>query len=791
MCFGAATYLINAAHGVSASLDAISDLLAALKDFTVRLKVYNQADLSQELREKLTEILITVIDIFGRSTKVIQDGVLSRLKAYGKNILTGNDKELQSLMARLDKLTLSEDRLVGAETLMTVKRTATVVENVRGSMGEATRKLSNLAFTTDQVSTGVGQILGAVEESKAQAIVDKDLKHLEAVKKLLKPSVLAQDRFDEIKREHVPGSGNWIRLERPLQDWVDSRSPILWISGNPGSGKSFLTYSIISHLHEQHQDANSTSASTSVGYFFFKDNDAQTRSFEQALRDISYQICQTNQVYAKYVANVSHTSPEVSSIRSAWQKLFVDYFIVFPTESSAFIIFDGVDESSSDDRIIFFELLEDLQKAGSRAKLHVAMLGRPQIIEEIADELGDRVPAVQVDWSKNGSDIARYVELSITKSRVLSRVSKPLKQLIIQTLTSKANGMFMWVKLMIVELSKKSRESAIKEALNAAPKGLTEMLRHVLETFSRTLSEDEAADLNEMLCWIALAKRPLALGELDAIFRLKSPEGEGILYLEGKLRKQFASFFTLTREDTLTTADLQAPRKSLEEDEITSAGPDAEEGLDNVENETDFDSNISTTTIAFSHASIGDFFRDNKEGKVIAPDGEHPAVGLNLKEARFHVARTCIDLMSDATLGPRMKEAVSFTTYAGQHWRLHLLDLNKEDTSDEEKIGLGVSLSQMFQEQQSISLWAWAPNFTYYTDESAKQVLHWMADREVLEKLSEEPVRWIESVTGNPVEVFASAMRYTATAWLVPDKIKSLLKGTSWIEVNCAQIIFW
>lgn len=58
MCFGAVMYLINAAHGVSASLDAIAGLLDELKDITIRLKIYNQEDLSQELKEKLTTILV-------------------------------------------------------------------------------------------------------------------------------------------------------------------------------------------------------------------------------------------------------------------------------------------------------------------------------------------------------------------------------------------------------------------------------------------------------------------------------------------------------------------------------------------------------------------------------------------------------------------------------------------------------------------------------------------------------------------------------------------------------------
>lgn len=59
MCFGAAMYLINAAKGVSSTLDAITELLSDLKNYTVRLNIYLKEDLSKELRDKLAEILVS------------------------------------------------------------------------------------------------------------------------------------------------------------------------------------------------------------------------------------------------------------------------------------------------------------------------------------------------------------------------------------------------------------------------------------------------------------------------------------------------------------------------------------------------------------------------------------------------------------------------------------------------------------------------------------------------------------------------------------------------------------
>lgn len=783
MCFGAAMYLINAARGVSASLDAIADLLGVLKDFTVRLKVYNREDLSNELREKLTEILTTVIEIFARSTKVIKDGVLNRLKSFGKNVLLGNDQKMQGLMGKLDKLTESEGRLVGAETLVEAKRTGRNVEAVQVTLTENTIQLSQLTMTQNEMSQGVDQILNAIEGQNAEAQEEKSTKHLETVKKVLKPSVTPQDRYDEIRRDHVHGSGDWVLDEHALHAWVESTDPLLWISGNPGSGKSFLSYTIIKHLQGLNQDQGGAAVHTSVAYFFFRDNNDRTRSFAQALRDVAFQIAQNDQLYAKHVA--SHTDDDVSSIRSAWQRLFADFFLEDEkVESSAFLLFDGVDEAFDEDRSTFLELLKDIEDAGAASRLHVAMVGRPQIVDEIADHLEAEVPTVYVDWTKNRSDITHYIESSIAKSRVLNRVSKKLKEEIVQTLTSKAGGMFMWVKLMVAELGKKSREGAIKDALSKAPRGLTQMLQHVLEGFSATLTEEDAADLNDMLLWVALAKRPLALGELDAMLRLKTEEGEGVIYLEGKLRKQFASFFVLTRDDSLTTADLQAPKKILVDDEDeAAAGADVEDGLDDVENETDFDSNPATTTVAFSHASISDFFRDPKQGKVTDTGEDHPAVGVDMGLAQLQVTKTCLELIVDGSLLPRMNEAVSLQPYAARNWKEHLEDLDRSKLAASDRTYFATVLSRMLQEDDLLRTVIAPRPYTFFTCECAQLLMSYLTDPDVTVTLPAETVSRIQSKSGNPIEAFECAVQYCAKMWLVPTP-------PEWNIISCAAQVW-
>lgn len=571
------------------------------------------------------------------------------------------------------------------------------------------------------------------------------------------------------------GSGDWIRSEEALTAWVDpDEQPLLWISGNPGSGKSFLTYNIINYIHELAQDTSSeVPDDASVAYFFFRDNDAKTQSVQQALHDMAYQLTQSNLVYAKYLAAGSHSPGEIASVRTAWSTLFADYWLGDQGIGVAYLFLDGLDESSPAEREILFELLGDVQNAGENSRIRVVMLGRPHVTGELNMALGKDPPTIHVEPSKNGADIARYVEVSITKSRALNKVSKKLKATIIETLTQKAGGMFMWVKLMIADLNRKAqrlRESDVQKALQQAPKGLTDMIKHVLEGYSSSISEDEASDLNDMLMWTSLARRPLFLGELDAALRLKSEEGEGLIDLEGNLRKNYASLFTPSRDDGLTTAELLAPKRAYDDDEEeTVAGADEGDGEDDLDFPSQFDSNPKTTTVSFSHASISDFFRDPKQGKVRATGDDCPEVGVNLAEAQIQIVRVCTDIIVDKDLRDRMKEAVSLANYAGNNWAEHLEQADYKCAMDEDKLVIGTNVARMMGDKELFPQWAGYRTYIYFTNEFAKPMLPWLKTSILSGKLDDEISTQLNSISDdNALEIFEPVLRFSAQRWLAP-----------------------
>ncbi|KAL4926964.1 uncharacterized protein BDV17DRAFT_293076 [Aspergillus undulatus] len=127
-------------------------------------------------------------------------------------------------------------------------------------------------------------------------------------------------------------------------------------------------------------------------------------------------------------------------------------------------------------------------------------------------------PTICVSDLNNSEDIVRYIKSSITRSIYFRRASKALQ-----------SNILIWVDFMLKELLKKRDGGSMREALDEAPNGVSEMIRHVLTDISGSLkySPECAEDLNGMLAWATFSPWPLRLKEMDAIIKWRSDTGDG------------------------------------------------------------------------------------------------------------------------------------------------------------------------------------------------------------------------------------------------------------------------
>jgi fungal STAND N-terminal Goodbye domain len=116
---GALLFIVEAANGVSEAYEWIEQLFDKLGEFTVRLAEYLDGGMNTHLQQKIIAILSCLLEILGRSEKVIRDG---RFRKFTAVLFLGKDEQVKTSFDRLSKLMDDEQRLILAISYATNQR---------------------------------------------------------------------------------------------------------------------------------------------------------------------------------------------------------------------------------------------------------------------------------------------------------------------------------------------------------------------------------------------------------------------------------------------------------------------------------------------------------------------------------------------------------------------------------------------------------------------------------------------------------------------------------------------
>lgn len=378
------------------------------------------------------------------------------------------------------------------------------------------------------------------------------------------------------------------------------------------------------------------------------------------------------------------------------------------------------------------------------------------------------ISTIHVNANKNIEDITTYVRKGIRKSRSISRVPKPQRLSIERALIDKAQGMFLWADLMLTELNGRTRASTMLESLHKAPKGLDAMLKHVLETFSSRLNEEEAIDLNIILGWVACSDRPLTLRELDEILAVELKTNDDKLGLEDALRTQYASLFVLNREDGLTTADLvSGERNGFNQPQYDRSVENSDASS---EQEQEFNSNKFETKVVFCHASIGDYLRNPGYGKVAAGDDSTP-VGVDIVQMSVKALNICL---SEIAYGDGPFPPSFVRDYALDEWVNHLNHVCKylDKIDQHQKQETILLLCQILRwpnlEEMFHTVAAPYPLILFVNHQTIDLIFSLLADQECVNTIDDIETReWIRVCIQEPAQLFVPLGREVASRWLI------------------------
>ncbi|KAK3613548.1 hypothetical protein LTR22_028112, partial [Elasticomyces elasticus] len=289
-----------------------------------------------------------------------------------------------------------------------------------------------------------------------------------------------------------PAYISWIDLEQ-----LQQHQGLLWVKGKPGAGKSTLMK--FAHAHGL---KHGTKDEILISFFFNARGDELEKSTVGMYRSLLLQIL-TKATDLQHVLDEYQSSLDNQSQEQRWTVESLQELLTAAVEHlksrrlKCFIdALDECDEEQVREMLNFFEELgEYALKAGTSVSICFASRHYPAIDIQQGGKL------VLEDELGHGQDLVKYVQKHLGGDRDRAR-----EDLIAQIL-KKANGVFMWVVLVVGILNKEllnSRMWVLKDRLEEIPSRLSDLFRDILRRDVANID-----DLQLCLQWILFAKRPL------------------------------------------------------------------------------------------------------------------------------------------------------------------------------------------------------------------------------------------------------------------------------------------
>ncbi|PVH96718.1 hypothetical protein DM02DRAFT_598696 [Periconia macrospinosa] len=316
----------------------------------------------------------------------------------------------------------------------------------------------------------------------------------------------------------IPGTCEWFTRHQKFQHWNgDDSNGLLWVSADPGCGKSVLARYLVEEVIPQPGRA--------VCYFFFKDGYPDQQSASKALCAILHQLfLQQPKLAQESILKQFKLSRDTiyESISQLWSLLVEAVSISQIGEITC--VLDALDECQGEDFKVLSQLITAHYLRSEKSRLKFILLSRPyQHIQWQFQELEDDMPMIHLSGEEEEEmeDIIKEIDLVI-QSRV-SSIGRRRKLLpeecehLHSLLTAVPNRTYLWVTLTldVIENLPGFTKGNVKRAVTQLPQTVDEAYSKIL---SRSLDVQKA--FKALHCVIA-AEWPLMVDDLMCMITIE------------------------------------------------------------------------------------------------------------------------------------------------------------------------------------------------------------------------------------------------------------------------------
>ena len=289
------------------------------------------------------------------------------------------------------------------------------------------------------------------------------------------------------------GTFEWLIEDNGWKSWLENTSQAtscFWIQGKPGSGKSTLMKYLAQHY--QNSRAYQVDASPiTLTYFFSYGGTVLQRSHVGFIRSLLHQIISKRTELFSYLSSsfgnkaADYPASFLRALPEAWhnwslvelRELLDEVLRWLQPRGRILILIDGLDECRDED---LEDVLAHIQKLSLTPNFKLCLASRPWtiIMESLRSSPGLRLQ----DLTKK--DIELYVKSRLDRMLNDEIETSADADLLRAPLVNKAQGVFLWLRLVIDKLEKELLKGAsISELLehsNVLPAGVGELYERIL-----------------------------------------------------------------------------------------------------------------------------------------------------------------------------------------------------------------------------------------------------------------------------------------------------------------------
>ncbi|KAI9781585.1 MAG: hypothetical protein M1835_004276, partial [Candelina submexicana] len=335
------------------------------------------------------------------------------------------------------------------------------------------------------------------------------------VRKLLGFAQSPEDDLTFFQQRRMPGTCQWILLEPNFKLWLEvtNEPSVTWLNAPLASGKSTLAAYIIEHMQDLGRNCQ---------YFYFRFGDQTKQSISALLRSIGVQIAKQNPAFRNVLTKLSWEGArlEKADARIIWQKLFVSVLSQINLPRPLYWVVDALDESDSPR--LFPNFLQTL--SSTPVPIRILIVSRNTESLSLAfQRLSASVPVNVIE--KTGHDhILSDIELYVQQEIKYLRGSDELKRQIMQKILHSANGNFLWVHLVLEEISSCHTQLAIQQTLEEIPPGMEALYQRMELAIAKHPKQADRILARTLISWTICAQRPLSLMELSQALLPEFPD---------------------------------------------------------------------------------------------------------------------------------------------------------------------------------------------------------------------------------------------------------------------------